>query len=236
VRWCATGQGSFNLADVILIRRALLEIVQFGCSGCLAQGVEAPARPTMPGDLAPRGVPDGRIDVADVVVGLRLAVGLDAASALERLVADVAPARLERPSGVGTGDGALDVADVVRLLRGAVGLEDLAWPEHRLAVHAGDAAGAVAFLVLTTGWPAEAEPLGVETETPCGEPGGLDVAGDRWGVACASDPEDVRLPGDLLVFRYRAKDPVDPASLRLRAELVGASLEPIAAAPELVRR
>jgi hypothetical protein len=111
--------------------------------------------------------PDGRIDVADVIRALRIGVGLEAASERELLVADVAPARVEPTVGLGMGDGAIDFADVVRLLRGAVGLDDLAWPVHRLAVHVAADAPAVAFAVVTEGWPREAEPLGFDSDTSC---------------------------------------------------------------------
>jgi hypothetical protein len=79
------------------------------------------------GDTAPAGAPDGRVDVADVVRGLRFAVGLDVPSLEEQRRADVAPADVTpgppdvaRPRAVAP--PRVDVADVVLTLRAAVGL------------------------------------------------------------------------------------------------------------------
>lgn len=55
------------------------------------------------GDLAPRGQPDGVVNVADLLVLIRLVVGLDAPSPLEVRLGDM------------DGDGILDVRDILKM-------------------------------------------------------------------------------------------------------------------------
>lgn len=80
------------------------------------------------GDIAPAAAPDGRIDVSDVVVALRLSVGLEAGTPEQRIRANVAPATLTpaSPASIATPTfmepDVIDVSDVVLLLRGVVGL------------------------------------------------------------------------------------------------------------------
>jgi hypothetical protein len=79
------------------------------------------------GDAAPRGAPDGLTTVADVVLALRFAVGLEAPSVEELRRVNVAPASVVPGSpDVATPTAApprvVDVADVVLLLRAAVEL------------------------------------------------------------------------------------------------------------------
>lgn len=59
------------------------------------------------GDVAPLGAPDGRIDVADYQVMLRIVLGELAASELEVYHGDLSPP--------GMPDGIIDIADLVRL-------------------------------------------------------------------------------------------------------------------------
>jgi len=69
------------------------------------------------GDLAPRGVPDGVLDVSDVLVLERLVSGQITPTAIESIVGDVAP--------VGSPDNQLNVADILvleRAIRGKVTL------------------------------------------------------------------------------------------------------------------
>lgn len=79
-------------------------------------------RAVLPGDL--NG--DGRVNVSDVTIALRIAVGLQTAAPTQIAVGDVAP----KPGTEGRpfGDGAIDVKDVTRILRRAVGLEPDPWP------------------------------------------------------------------------------------------------------------
>lgn len=90
-----------------------------------------------PGDIAPSPDGDGVVDVADVVIALRWAVGLDEpADEHEARAADVSPTADRSgwafcdpcPPEAG-GDWAVDVSDVVVILRAAVGypLEWRAW-------------------------------------------------------------------------------------------------------------
>ncbi|MHC4974933.1 MAG: thrombospondin type 3 repeat-containing protein, partial [Planctomycetota bacterium] len=85
------------------------------------------------GDVAPRGSPDGRLNVADAVLLLRFVTQLDAATAEELKRGNVAPASF----GTGTPPPAtptleeprrLDVGDAVLLLRAVVGLSEFTAP------------------------------------------------------------------------------------------------------------
>ncbi len=67
-----------------------------------------------PGDIAPRGAPDGIVDMADALLAMRIAMGQILPSAAEMVRADVAP--LAGP------DGKLDVADALLIMRKALGL------------------------------------------------------------------------------------------------------------------
>jgi len=67
------------------------------------------------GDLAPRGNPDGQLNVADVLILQRIIGGYDTASSAELKIADVGP--LNSP------DGVLDIVDVLllqRIIRGDI--------------------------------------------------------------------------------------------------------------------
>ena len=69
---------------------------------------------------------DGRISISDVIIALRIAIGIRQATPDEISAADVAP----KP-GIGGrtyGDGSVNVGDVIRILRRAVGLEPDPWP------------------------------------------------------------------------------------------------------------
>lgn len=79
------------------------------------------------GDVAPAGGADGGVNVGDVIRLLRLAAGVEAATPLELLAADIAPAALVDDSVTPQrfsreGDGVITIADVVLQLRQAVGL------------------------------------------------------------------------------------------------------------------
>ncbi|MEM7249501.1 MAG: thrombospondin type 3 repeat-containing protein, partial [Acidobacteriota bacterium] len=81
------------------------------------------------GDVAPRGNPDGAVNITDVVGLLRMAVGLDEATPTEVVIGDVSPNILVE---TGTpdlryrlGDTRVNIADVVSVLRVAVGLDQI---------------------------------------------------------------------------------------------------------------
>jgi subtilisin family serine protease len=57
------------------------------------------------GDIAPRGAPDGKVDIADLLILSRFVEGLDVPTARENALADI------------NGDGVLDVRDILLLRR-----------------------------------------------------------------------------------------------------------------------
>jgi len=61
------------------------------------------------GDIAPHGTPDGQVNIADVLVALRIEAGLITPSPLDMARGDVSP--------VGNPDGVIDMADVLLILR-----------------------------------------------------------------------------------------------------------------------
>jgi hypothetical protein len=87
----------------------------------------------VPGDIAPRAAPDGVVTVADVVLCLRYAVGLDGPTSSESRRADVSPPIRQEGQVLATGDQRVSVSDVVLLLRAAVGLDVLTWNPAALA-------------------------------------------------------------------------------------------------------
>ena len=214
-RWCVAPNALFQQGDVILIRRRVAGTLTFACSGC--PQVRLPATPSelrRPGDLTPRGASDGVIDIGDVVLALRLSVGLESPSAEELLRGDVSPA--DRSSGAAepTGDGRIDVGDVVLMLRASVGLDTVRWPLRRVTAHMNDAYDFTAFQVRVAGWPAWAapEPTYLPAVAGCDDTP-LDVIGDTWGGLCALDPAVGQGPADLFQFQYRGIEPVAPAGL-----------------------
>jgi membrane protein implicated in regulation of membrane protease activity len=61
---------------------------------------------------------DGRVDVADALIALRIAVGVAQPTADQRLHADVAPLQ----NGIPAPDNSIDIADALQILRKAVAL------------------------------------------------------------------------------------------------------------------
>jgi hypothetical protein len=207
--WCAPGDDVFSIADVVVLRRLLLEVIGLSCAACAPRT----APPAGPGDVAPPGG-DGRVDVADAVVALRWATGLEAPSDEARTRADVAPAAM---GGVGPGDGRLDVADVVLVLRAATGHATLAWPERELELVLEGPGPLEALVARVAGWPAEARLVDVAVAGCDGAGSGVDVGDGRWGLACSSDTGAI--PGPVrLVVRYRGPAPVDLPSGSVVAE------------------
>ncbi|MEM7248633.1 MAG: VCBS repeat-containing protein, partial [Acidobacteriota bacterium] len=132
--WCPTGDGSFDFGDSLVMRRIVLRQYQLSCETC--GGLASFGGPTtfVPGDAAPLGFRNGVVDIADVVLALRFAVGLEEAGADELWQLDVAPTETRRGELLARGDGELRIDDVVAILRAAVGLAPIAWPEHELVV------------------------------------------------------------------------------------------------------
>ncbi|MEO5335232.1 MAG: hypothetical protein H7839_24750, partial [Magnetococcus sp. YQC-5] len=84
------------------------------------------------GDIAPIGSPDGKLNISDAVVTLRISLGL--ISNLDTTItqkADLAPLCLKSDSSyTKSGDGTIEISDAVVLLRLALGLVDpttVAW-------------------------------------------------------------------------------------------------------------
>lgn len=70
---------------------------------------------------------DGRLDLRDVVIALRIAIGISSATPIQLQVGDVAPVqRFAEARKIG--DGRITLADAQRLLRRAVGIEPDPWP------------------------------------------------------------------------------------------------------------
>lgn len=187
-----------TLIDVVIIRRLALKTHQIACVACETREA-APAR--VAGDVAPRGRGDGRLDIGDVVLALRACVGLDEMGS-DASLADVAPGRPAEGAMLAEGDGTVDVGDVVLLLRAAVGLERLEWPERELEIRIGAPEPRVASALRVTGWPGHATPLRVDSGECPGEDAGLEVARDRWGMTCVSDPAVVADAGVLATVTY----------------------------------
>ena len=219
---------AFNSQDVVLIRKLVARTIRISCLACGVQ-TAAPGLAFTPGDAAPRGAPDGRLDIADVVVALRDSVGLDVPPEAELLRLDVAPAT--RSAGVASaeGNGAIDISDVVLLLRGAVGLERIEWPERSVAVRLQSPTSHVAFAARIGGWPEWAEVLGARAPE-CGsdDDAGLDLASGYVAVTCAGDGSRQAGPMDLAVIRYRGPR-VDASRLSLESELVDGDLATVTA-------
>ena len=201
IRWCADPNSTGNpisLGDAVVLRRVVAQTHEFSCVACAGQsaGITRVA-----GDLAPRGIGDGRLDIGDVVLALRTSVGLEPITA-ETTLGDVAPARHAPDATMADGNGIVDIGDVVLLLRAAVGLERLAWPERVLEARMEVATPRVAFTVRVSGWPQFAQVLRVSAPECSGEDSGLDSAGDRWAVTCATDPSVVETSGTLATVTY----------------------------------
>ncbi len=66
------------------------------------------------GDIAPHGIPDGEVTVADAMLALRMAAGLVSPTPTDVARGDVAPQ--------GNPDGTIDIADALLIMRRAAGL------------------------------------------------------------------------------------------------------------------
>ncbi|MEO5335217.1 MAG: hypothetical protein H7839_24670 [Magnetococcus sp. YQC-5] len=85
------------------------------------------------GDVAPYGTPDGKLNISDAVVALRMSLGLiTGVDAAYKAKADVAPLCIKGDSScTKPGDEAVGISDAVVILRLALGLVDattVAWP------------------------------------------------------------------------------------------------------------
>jgi hypothetical protein len=225
--WCPQGNGSINLGDILVVRRMALLVLEVACEECAIQLARAlPTERRVPGDVAPAARPDGRVDVADVTLALRLAVGLDGGAPDRVLRADVAPARPEGALLAVGGDGSVTIADAVLLLRAAVGLETLAWPLRELAVDIGSAPPFVGSALSVQGWPSWAELIAVEV-TGCadGASDGIEPRSSGWATSCVTDPVPLADVTRLATITYRAPEPLPAEGLTVTVSVVDATLD-----------
>ncbi|MEM7244256.1 MAG: hypothetical protein AAF533_02865 [Acidobacteriota bacterium] len=225
--WCVEGDGSFDFGDALVLRRLMLRQYQLSCETCASTASFGTPIGFLPGDAAPRGARDGRVDIADVVLTLRAAVGLDALSADEAELLDVAPVEQGSDRSVARGDERVDIADVVAVLRVSVGLDRLTWPEHELGVVLETAdAPAIGYSLRVSGWPAWVEPVAWEAG-PCALDGEDDGRFDSGGVSvsCVLDPSAFEAPAELLTLRYRGPRALGPTETALVVELLGSDLQ-----------
>ncbi len=221
--WCVAGDGSFDADDLSVIRSQVAGVLVQNCAACGVDPFEGSSR--LPADVAPRGATDNRVDVADVVVLLRWAVGLDLPLQTEELLrGDIAPAVGDPALRVVTGDGVIDVGDVVVGLRSAVELDSLHWPLRRLALGVEAAGEHVALAVRSSGWPSWATPEGFDLAGCDETTGGLDGTGGLRGLVCVLDAGPAATPGEIAALTYRAPVPVLPQSLSVEVDLVDAAL------------
>jgi len=97
------------------------------CDPCRLHRDPVPGCDFLYGDLAPPGAPDGRVDVADVLRLLRVAVDLEVLTGRDFEAANLAPALFDDevpPVASPTGESPrrLDISDVQLILRAGVGL------------------------------------------------------------------------------------------------------------------
>lgn len=91
----------------------------------LALGAPITPPPLLPGDVNS----DGKVDIRDATLALRIAVGLLAPTSSQLQAGDVAPKPGVGPkAGQPYGDGRITTSDVVRILRRALNLEKDPWP------------------------------------------------------------------------------------------------------------
>jgi hypothetical protein len=233
--WCAEGDLELGHGDLVVLRRLVLGAWRASCGQCAGQSPSTgPSDLRRPGDVAPSVGGDGLVNVADVVLALRWAVGLASPEPEERLRVDVAPARVETGLTVIAGDGAVNVADVVLLLRTAVGLTRLAWPVREIVLRVQDAGSFVGFGARVEGWPAWAEPAGVVT-AGCGarDASDMEVTGATWAFTCVTDPVELTAPLDLARVLYRSPEAVPAGSLTAQAELADRQLSAGTVRPSL---
>lgn len=144
---------------------------------CCFVSITSNALPLLRGDIAPRGNPNGSIDLGDVVVLQRIVAGTVQPTPLESLLADVAP--------LGAPDGEINVADVLILMRVVLGSTELPAPSDSIPLLSADpnlisAVETAGGEAVVTGAPGSAEPGAlVEIEN-------LDT-GDQTVVAVAQD-------------------------------------------------
>ncbi|MEM7245827.1 MAG: hypothetical protein AAF533_10820 [Acidobacteriota bacterium] len=219
--FCSEGDGTIDIADLLVLRRVLLRSHQVNCEGC--SGLESVTVPWVPGDSEPR---DGRVDIGDVVTALRVSVGLASVGSAEHANLDVAPVMREGERFIAEGDDAVEISDVVALLRASTGLAPLTYPEREILVDLRESAGpAIAHSFVVQGWPEWAELTDWDLG-PCEGSGdsATEVGEEGWGVACITDPESFEAPMELLSVRYRAREPVALDELDWHLDLLDAGL------------
>ena len=212
--WCVTGDGDFDADDLGVLRALVGGVLAEGCATCSGTGLPGSLR--RPADVAPRGATDDAVNVGDVLLILRWAVGLDLPLSDEELLrADVAPTEAGDGFLVVVGNGALDVGDVLQALRASVQLDDLRWPLRGLAARVTEESSAAAWSALSTGWPRWAVPAGFDSSACELSTGGEDAVPGRRALTCVAEGAPLATPADLGVFLYRAPEAVSPGALGL---------------------
>lgn len=222
--WCPAPNATapfVKVGDAVVIRRLITSVYTISCAACDARTAQPAAR--VPGDISPRGAGDGRVDVSDVVLALRFSVGLDTPGN-EAGFGDVSPATRDEAGTTAEGNGVIDIADAVLLLRAAVGLERLSWATREIDLVLPSSFPRIGFSASVTNWPSAAEILDVASAECSGGESGYDASGDRFGIACATDPRVVSAAGALATVTYRGPR-VDTSLLSVRSELVGPAMD-----------
>lgn len=186
---------SISQREVVTTTGGATALVVFEPGSLAITDPTASGQTRLEGDVTPRGNPDGKVTIGDVVQIARFAAGLDAITSQAELnAADSAPLAT-------LGDGVVSVADYVQAMRFAVGLDQPAAAQApiRVAASVGRAlprATAVTRTLRLTGAlvPGQRNDLTVELESDGGENG--------LGFTLAFDPavmtfESVRL-GDAI--------------------------------------
>jgi len=214
--WCAEGDGALTLDDAAIIHK-LSKGLALGCGSCV---------PVQDSDEGVVGdmVPDGALNIGDVVRALRVAVGLESVAPSSLFAVDLAPAMREDGLLIAGGDGRVTIADVVVMMRSAVGLETLAWPARQFVVRATVPTPVETWSVNVSGFPPWAQVEGVVTAACRPEDLLTDFSGEGWGITCVSDAGEFVPGSELAVLTYRAPRAVELSGITGSVQLVDADL------------
>ncbi|MEM7247894.1 MAG: BACON domain-containing carbohydrate-binding protein [Acidobacteriota bacterium] len=225
--WESDGDGQVTADDLTVMTELVLGSRVPVVGDCESLPVVEPTERDLPGDLAPAGG-DGRVDIADVVETLRVAVGFATLDEADMARVDVSP--LTEDLSI-IGDGQVNIADVVELLRVAVGMQEVRWPERTIDVTLEwSEAPFVAALVRVDGAPAWAELSAFELAGCPGdtaEDADIADADGTWSRLCVSDPTELTAESAFGTIRYRSREAIDPATLSVEVEMVDRLLLPV---------
>jgi hypothetical protein len=200
--------------DVLALRRRVAGLDDWSCEACADPPETRPAWPWLPGDVGPIGAPDGRVDIVDVVLLLRVAAGLDTPSERTALMGDIAPTTIHGGVSTALGNGTIDVADLVLALRAAVGLTRLEWPLRMLRGHVQSTVSSIgAVQVRTTGFPPWAGAVGVGGAGCEGQGNGVDTTSGLLVATCANDVGEIGLGASMVEVTYKAPREVEATTL-----------------------